>query len=83
MLLSSQQKAPWKKTIKRRQFIQSIAALSREVDEFIRNPAIKDHPSASGVQTCLDALFSRRFPDPRKLGNDVQHHRGQHQKQPR
>ena len=30
--------------MKRRQFIQSIAAFGRKVDEFIRNPAIKDHP---------------------------------------
>ena len=30
--------------MKHRQFIQSTAALSREVDEFIRDPAIKDHP---------------------------------------
>lgn len=29
--------------MKHRQFIQSTAALSREVDEFIRDPAIKDH----------------------------------------
>lgn len=30
--------------MKHRQFIQSTDALSREVDEFIRDPAIKDHP---------------------------------------
>ena len=30
--------------MKCRQFIQSTAAFGRKVDEFIRNPAIKDHP---------------------------------------
>ena len=30
--------------MKRRQFIQSIAAFARKVDEFVRDPAIKGHP---------------------------------------
>ena len=30
--------------MKHRQFIQSTTAFGRKVDEFIRNPAIKDHP---------------------------------------
>jgi hypothetical protein len=37
-------KSTLEKTMKHRQFIQSTTAFGRKVDEFIRNPAIKDHP---------------------------------------
>jgi hypothetical protein len=61
-------KSTLEKTIKRRQFIQSIAAFGRKVDEFIRNPAIKDHPSRQ-VSKNVWMLFSPDgFPTPENWG---------------
>ena len=54
--------------MKCRQFIQSTAAFGRKVDEFIRNPAIKDHPLRQ-VSKHVWMLFSPEgFPTPENWG---------------
>ena len=61
-------KSTLEKTIKRRQFIQSTASFVREVDKFIRNPAIKDHPLRQ-VSKHVWMLFSPEgFPTPESQG---------------
>jgi hypothetical protein len=53
---------------------QTVSAFAREVEDFVRGPAVKDHPLQQ-ISKHVWMIFSPDgFPTPGKSGNDVQHH---------
>jgi hypothetical protein len=62
--LTAAELAPW----------QAMSAFAREVEDFVRGPAVKDHPLRQVSKHVWMIYSPDGFPDPGKPGNDVQHH---------